>query len=89
MVLSLPFLDFELHRSWLQSSMHCSKKVQREHQILVSWGTSFVTMKEQLEPESAGFVPGPVYFSEIEELKLSIMTLGNTSFPLFHPYLDV
>ena len=43
----------------------------------------------ELKPESAGFVPGPVNFSETEELKLCVMTLGNILSPLFHAYLGV
>ena len=43
----------------------------------------------ELKPESAGFVPGPVNFSETEELKLHVMTLGNILSPLFHSHLGV
>lgn len=62
---------FKLHCS----KMHCSKKLERKPQILVSQHTSFVTIKEQRQPNSAGrLFPGPVNLSEIEELKLKIMT---------------
>ena len=43
----------------------------------------------ELKPESVGFVPGPVNFSETEELKLHVMTLGNILSPLFHSHLGV
>ena len=43
----------------------------------------------ELKPESAGFVPGPVNFSETEELKLHVMTLGNILSPLFHSHFGV
>lgn len=57
---------------------------------LASWCTSFVTRKEQLKPESPErFAPGPVNYSEIEELKCNVMTSENISFPLFHPHLNV
>ena len=43
----------------------------------------------ELKPESAGFDPGPVNFSETEELKLHVMTLGNILSSLFHSHLGV
>lgn len=55
---------FKPHYSWHYSNMHCSKKLRREGQVLVSCCTSFVIIKEQLKTESAG----SVNFSEIEEL---------------------
>ena len=57
-------------------------------------GVAKLDMTEQLnctepKPESAGFVPGPVNFSETEELKLHVMTLGNILSPLFHSHFGV